>query len=817
MPSQVPLILLFIFLLSLYLAIKTFKSKKAIPETTPQPDLELLYFLIRVPRGNEKQPLSAEQMFASLHGLLRETPEFQEHVSFEIASSEEGISFYVVMPQTIKEFVLGQIYSQYPDAEITQVSDYTSSLPKEGSFLAAGDLAMTKQFFFPIKTFRDFEVDPLAAITGSLSEMHHSGQVWWQVLFKPLPDRWQEAGHDFVAIERGEKKKFEGMTVQLIIEDIIKKFKELGVDVLRGLLFQDPKQEEEKKEEKKEMALSKSETLKLIEGKLTRLGFHCYMRIIASHPEKHLADDYVRRVSAAFRQYAQVNLNSFDYKLAVDAASELELYKKRVLPPETAMILTTDEMASIFHFPNISVETPAINWSPAKHGEPPLNLPISDCTYFGRTTYRDKLIKFGIRDEDRRRHMYLIGKTGTGKSTVFKNMIAQDLNEGRGVGVIDPHGQLIEEILELIPDHRLNDVIIFDPSDDEFPVALNMLEADPDDVGMRNLLASGLLSAFRKNFEYSWGPRLEYLLNNAILTLIAVERTTMLGLVRLLIDKNYRKYIVYQIEDPVLKDFWEREYKEFESNQRMATEAVAPIQNKVGRFLASSTLRNILGQAKSTVRFDDAMNEGKILLVNLAKGRIGEDNANLLGSLIVSRLNFMAMQRVKIPESERKDFNLYVDEFQNFASGDFASILSEARKYRLNLHLTHQYTKQLPEEIMDAIIGNVGTMMVFTLGAPDASDLETEFAPYFTPSDLINLEKHHFFVKLMIDNMTSGPFSGVSLPPPSHSTGNKEKVLAISREKYGKPREEVERYVGRWVSRQFDLGMAKAEERKEEV
>ena len=328
-------------------------------------------------------------------------------------------------------------------------------------------------------------------------------------------------------------------------------------------------------------------------------------------------------------------------------------------------------------------------------------------------------------------------------------------------------------------------------------------------------LRLGLLGAFRKNFEYSWGPRLEYLLNNAILTLVNVERTTLLGLTRLLTDKNYRKYIVHKINDPVLRDFWETEYAEFAGNSRLATEAVAPIQNKVGRFLASSTIRNILGQAHSTIKLDEIMNEGKILFITLSKGRIGADNANLLGSLIVSRLNFTAMQRVSIPEHERRDFYLYVDEFQNFASGDFASILSEARKYRLNLVLTHQYTKQLPEELLDAIVGNVGTLVALTLGAPDAALMAQEFEPVFTEVDLINLEKYNFYCKLMIDGASSAPFSGVTLPPEDSTHGNRKAATTHSRNTYGNDRARVESLIQRWVKRQFDLGMAKAEEIRE--
>ena len=493
-----------------------------------------------------------------------------------------------------------------------------------------------------------------------------------------------------------------------------------------------------------------------------------------------------------------------------DKSEFLENYRRRSLPEKEMYVLNTEELASIFHLPSISVETPLIAWSPAKRGEPPLDLPMTDCTYIGRTTFRDAMSRFGIKRDDRTTHYYAVGKTGSGKTTLFKNLIVQDILNGEGVGVIDPHGDLIDEILEYIPDYRKNDVVIFDPSDLNHPVSVNVLECA--DVSQKNLLASGLVSAFRKHFENSWGPRLEYLLNNAVLTLLEVPQTTMLGITRILMDKNYQKYIVHKIKDPLIIDFWEKEFKAMMQNTSFHQEAIAPIQNKIGRFLASSTMRNILGQARSSVRLDEIMNTKKILLVNLSKGKIGQDDANLLGSLLISRLNFMAMQRVYIPAKERQDFYLYVDEFQNFASGSFSSILSEARKYRLCLHLTHQYTAQLPDEVREAVFGNVGTMIAFGLGAPDAKILAPEFAPEFEENDLISLERHHIYVKLMINGVTSRPFSAVTDPPPTETYGLKSEIIELSRKKYGTDKILVEDRIKRWTEKQFDLGTALADE-----
>jgi len=412
--------------------------------------------------------------------------------------------------------------------------------------------------------------------------------------------------------------------------------------------------------------------------------------------------------------------------------------------------------------------------------------------------------------------MYLIGKSGTGKSTLLASMITQDIVRGYGVGLLDPHGETVERVLERIPEERLDDVVVVDPSDREYPVGINLLELN--NKSQKNLMTSALVSAIKHHFDYSWGPRLEYLLNYSILTLLDAPNSTMLGITRLLEDPNYLKYVLQYVEDPVIKRFWAVEYKNMKGNMKLVTEAIAPIQNKVNRFLASSTIRNILGQQKSTIDFWDIMNSGKILLMNLSKGKIGEDNANLLGALLVSRIQFMALQRANIPPEERRPFYLYVDEFQNFATGSFESILSESRKYKMGLYLTHQYTAQLPEELLQAVLGNVGTIASFALGAPDAFSMANEFAPFFDQNDLISMGRFHIYIKLMIDGMTSMPFSGKILLPwvPETEivpkTGISEEILQRSRDKYGVSEAAVTKEINDWTETQFDLGKALAQQ-----
>lgn len=421
---------------------------------------------------------------------------------------------------------------------------------------------------------------------------------------------------------------------------------------------------------------------------------------------------------------------------------------------------------------------------------------MKDIAVFAQTSYRNEFKRFGIKTDDRRRHMYLIGKTGMGKSTILENMIVDDIRAGQGVAIVDPHGDLAEKIIEYIPRHRVNEVIYFNPADINFPIAFNVVEqVEPH---LRHLVASGLIGVFQKLWADSWGPRLEYILRNAVLAILDFPGSTLLGVVRMLSDKNYRKRVVSNIKDPVVKAFWEKEFSGYAD--KFAAEAVSPIQNKVGQFLSNSLMRNIIGQVKSSLDIREIMDQGKILIMNLSKGRIGEDNSALLGAMMITKIQLAAMSRVNVPEKERRDFYLYIDEFQNFSTDSFANILSEARKYRLNLILAHQYIEQLNEKVEAAVFGNVGTIVVFRVGAADAEELVKEFTPTFTEEDIVNLPKYEMYLKLMIDGIASSPFSAVGLPPlrDDEKTNQAEKVIAYSREKYASDRETVEEKIMNW-------------------
>ncbi|OGI95040.1 hypothetical protein A2917_01510 [Candidatus Nomurabacteria bacterium RIFCSPLOWO2_01_FULL_42_17] len=423
-----------------------------------------------------------------------------------------------------------------------------------------------------------------------------------------------------------------------------------------------------------------------------------------------------------------------------------------------------------------------------------------EITYLGVSTYRDRNQLFGIKRKDRRQHVYILGKSGTGKSALMFNMIIQNIKNGDGVCMVDPHGENVEAVLSAIPPERVKDVVYFNPADADHHIGFNVLELiDPQ---YKHLVASGLMGIFTKIWANAWSARMEYILNNAILALLDTPGTTLLGIPRMLVDKDYRQKIISNLKDPVIKAFWIHEYEAWQDKFR--NEAIAPIQNKVGQFLSTSIIRNVVGQSKSTINIFDMMNEGKIFLVNVSKGRIGEDNSGLLGGMIITKIQLAAMERVRIPEESRKDFYLFVDEFQNFVTDAFAGILSEARKYRLNLTVAHQYTAQLVVDkssaVRDAVFGNVGTTIVFRVGADDAEFLEPEFDPEFTPQDIVNLPNYKIYLKLMIDGVTSRPFSAKTLPPLVKSGDKKieEEVIRSSRALYCKSKEVVEREINNW-------------------
>ncbi len=751
------------------------------------------YSVIRidVPKNNEKAPLAAEQMFASLHGIYSESALFQNHLSFEIVSKDKFIRFFVYLPTHLKDFVEGQIYAQYPSVEIHEVEDYTKEVDLRGKSFASAELKTTKEDVYSIKLFSDFEVDPISGITSVMSKLNPNEQVWLQFVIRPIGDEWQEKGNNIIQMVKSGKKSGSGGVAQ-IIGGGIKKF-------LKLLFLQVVSPGAETTEEAKEPELpgAVQEALKGIEYKVQKLGFQTKIRIMAISDDPMSAKIKIQGVAATFKQYNTPNGNGF--RIDEATINDNVFYNEYVyrMFEDEGSIYNIGELASLYHFPHQTVETPHIVWSGSKKGEPPANLPLVEnvpekaLTTIGETTYRNIFKKFGIKMDDRRRHTYIIGKSGVGKSVLMENMALDDVREGRGVIVVDPHGEFADKVLACIPDDRIDDVVVFDPADRAFPIAFNLLEHVEDDF--KGMVASGFVGIFKKIFGYSWGPRLEHILRNTVLALLDYPDSTMLDIPRMLTEAGFRNRVVEKVKDPVIREFWINEFGSYD--KKFSTEAVSPILNKVGQFLATATIRNIVGQPKSTLDIRNIMDNKKIMVVNLSRGKIGEDNSALLGAMMITKIQLAAMSRADITVDNRPDSYLYIDEFQNFATESFAVILSEARKYHLNLNIANQYITQMPEEVRDAVFGNAGTIISFRIGGSDADYLVKEYEPVFEQNDLVNLDKYNIYIKLLIDGVSSPAFSARTLPPVDVLTGNAEKVIAQSREKYTAPRAEVEKKI----------------------
>lgn len=755
-----------------------------------------LVMQILVPRENDKSALAAEQMFASIHGILGDATRGEDIVSFEIVSSEEdGVRFYVVSPKHLSKFIEGQIYAQYPNADISYVQDYISRNGNGNeTYVTCGEIEMEKDFIFPIKTFRNFEVDPLAAITGAMSDLEKGDKAWLQIVVRPVANLWQKESKQYITAIR-EGKDINGESFFTKLAGVVSKIGNAMASDDKGPV----------KKEVVKLEPGQEEELKEIETKMLKLGFEVKIRVVTKSETQERSEQILRDIAASFKQFTTAHLNNFVHSQPTKTGKEIyDEYVVRHMEGKEPDILNIEELASLYHLPNISVETPNIAWSRSKKLEPPMNLPKAtedDVTVFAETDYRGATVQFGLKRNDRSRHFYLLGKTGVGKSTLFKNMFISDVLAGDGACFIDPHGDTIEDLLDHIPPNRIDDVVYFNPTDVDKPIGFNLLELK--DKSQRDLIADGVVEVFKKQFGTSWGPRLQYILTNTAATAMEAQGTTLLAVLRMFTDAGYRKFILKQVNDPILYKFWTDEFAQMAQNPRLLAEAVAPIQNKVGRFVSSAVTRNIIGQVKSTIDLRDIMDNQKILLVNLAQGRLGEETASLLGGMIITRLQATAMERVDMPESERKDFFLYVDEFQNFATDSFAKILSEARKYHLNLTMTNQYIDQLPLTVRQAIFGNVGTLGSFVVSQADASILEKEFAPVVSSDDLVSLDSHAMYIKLCIDGMTSVPFSARSLPVRYEKFDCKQEIIQKSRERYGVDRSVIEEKIQKWSDQNY--------------
>ena len=761
---------------------------------------------IIVPKDNEKSELSAEQLFASLHGILKPIKEdsaIQEHISFEIVSHDHLIYFYVWCPRHLKDYVESQIYAQYPLVQITEMDKDYSKKDLLGRTAFTTEVVLVKNQIFPIKTFATFEVDPLAGLTTVLSSLGDSEEIWIQMLLEPVDDSWHKASLAYVDEVKNGKKL--GLS-----DDLRNKSLKAPGKLIRNLVsaaftpetYRENSSAKSKGGDKKELSPGQTTLLAAVEAKAEKLGYGVKIRVCYIGQNPAAAKQRLQALVGGFKQFNTVNLNGFGGTQMVEGTDGLEDYQSRKFEDD-GYILNIEEAASIFHLPHTSVETPNIAYTSTKVGEPPAGLPTlnntkaEDLSLFGSTTFRQGNIKFGIKRIDRERHLYIIGKSGVGKSFMLNLLTLSDIYQNEGFAVVDPHGDFAQDIMKFIPENRIKDVIYINPDDSNFPVAFNPMEYT--DENRRNNIASEIVGVLKKMFGDSWGPRLEHILRFTLLALLETPDTTMLGITRMLTDKNYRKTIVDNISDPIVKAFWVTEFASW--NDKFASEAVQPVLNKVGAFTAVPIVRNIIGQPKSSFSFREAMDNGKIIIVNLSRGLIGEDNAAILGSLIITKIQLDAMSRSDIKNvADRRPFYLYVDEFQNFATESFAVILSEARKYGLRLTVANQYISQMPDEVRDAVFGNVGSMVTFRVGADDADYLSKYFEPVFEPKDLVNLDKRDIYVSMSIGGQTSNAFSAKSLNMPTPQYDHTQAIIENSRENYSLKRADVEALIANWVS-----------------
>lgn len=752
-------------------------------------NLEADLLILEIPKTNDKQELAAEQMFASLHGILRDAQElkangnFQEHLSFEFASVSGQIRFYVWVPKQLRTFVEGQVYSQYPTVQIREADEDYVAHERDHSVVYTTDITLTENEVLPIKTFQNFEVDPLAGITGTLAKLEATGEeIWVQILVRPIADEWHKSTDKWIrAVREGRMSsntKYFGWLPQLL-EALWK-----------------PPEEGSKVTIAKELSDRSKTRIAEAEKKATKLGYQVKIRVAYLGESQVHARQQLQAIVGTFKQFNSTNLNGFKASGASFAKEDLLPYRRRQFG-SGGFILNIEELASVFHLPHTNVETPNIVWATSKTAEPPAKLPIitgnpaidENISAFGLTNFRGINHQFGMLRSDRSRHLYIIGQTGAGKSGLLELFALSDIFHGHGYAVVDPHGDLAVNNMRFIPGSRMKDVVYFNPADTAHPVGFNPLEVTNPE--QKSNISSEVIGVLKRMFGESWGPRLEYILRYTILALLDRPSTTMLDIARMLTDKKFRKETLSYCTDSVVMQFWNVEFASW--NDKFASEAIAPVLNKVGAFTANPTIRNIIGQPKSTFNIREIMDEGKILVVNLSKGLIGEDNAAILGSFLVTKIQLAAMSRSDIPNiADRRPFYLYVDEFQNFATDSFATILSEARKYALNLTVANQYIGQMTETVRDAVFGNVGSMISFRVSADDAPILSKQFEPQFEPGDLLQMHNRHFIINMVINGEKAPAFSATTLKLPPEQIDNTPQIIEHSRRLYSRPRADVE-------------------------
>ncbi len=718
-------------------------------------------------------------------------------VSFEIAnpSNSEEIFFYVAIAKKFRGTIEKQIHSYFPSASIEKISDYTIFSP--GSFTASAVLELKNKFALPIKTYENMNIDPLNELSNSLSKFRTEEEgAAVQLVIAPAKRGWQTLGKT-IAHKMQQGKRLKDVHSNSIISKVGSDISKGAGDFVNTMISSNNKSGGNDMERRENIQLTpeEQELIKSIENKSSKAGFMVNIRLLASAGSQQRADEILSQIENSFSQFENYGINFFKVKKRVRSKGVSFDYIFRNFNEDNAMILNTEEIASIFHFPISTTETPKIKWLKAGAAPPPINIP-HEGILLGYNDYRGEKTPIRISDSDRRRHLYTIGQTGVGKSHFLQEMAKQDVRNGKGVCFIDPHGDAIEDILTAVPKERADDVIIFNPADSERPLGINMLEySRPEE---KSFVINEMIGIFDKLYDLkqTGGPMFEQYARNAMLLIMEHPESgsTLMEIPKVLADEEFRKMKLTHCKNPVVRDFWIKEAEKAGGEAALAN-MVPYITSKLTTFISNDLMRPIIAQQHSALDFRKIMDDGKILLINLSKGRIGEINSHLLGMIIIGKILMAALSRTDMPEDERKDFYLYIDEFQNVTTNSISQILSEARKYRLNLIIAHQFIGQLSDEISKAVFGNVGSMCAFRVGPEDADFLEKQFEPIFSASDLINVSNYSGFAKLLVNNDTTKPFNIKTYPP---KEGNKEipaYLKEMSRLKYGRDASIVNREI----------------------
>ncbi|HBB02401.1 MAG: hypothetical protein US89_C0013G0020 [Candidatus Peregrinibacteria bacterium GW2011_GWF2_38_29] len=721
--------------------------------------------LIKVPHDNPEGPTVFQDVLHNIHSLIE-----GHKISLELLSLNQHVYMFIWCTKDIYETIQSQIYARYPFAEIDVVKDYASlDILKTGLKFVGTELTYHRSDLYPIKTYKHFEGSSVSAIFSLLSKAQVGEQVWVQLVMGPGP---------------GEGRLGFGRMVKLRWRAFLNKF-----EISR---FFRTKNRDEITKKERTAAIHKAEEDNYIVS----------LKILYFAQNEQSAYQRLHGLVKTYSQYHEPDLNSLHASYYVKTPTFIQKYMERDFGKHK-VLMNTEEIATIYHYPKGGKhEVPNLVCTISKKAEPPLDLPkegvidTKELSLFGMTNFHNQYIKFGFKRPDRRVHLYVVGKSGVGKSKLLELLILSDINAGKGVGVLDPHGDLVENIVRRIPENRLDDVIYFNPADMEYPIGFNPIAAV--DPAYRQHVAMGFIEIFKKMFGSNWTSRVEHVLRYTILALFECPNSTIFGILKMLTDKNYRQYVVARVQDTVVKNFWVNEFAAW--SEKFDNEAIVPVLNKVGQFVATPLVRNIVGQPENKLNMREIMDKKKILLMSVSKGNLSEEVSNLLGSMFITAIYQAAMTRAAMREEDRHDFYFYVDEFQNFATKTFEEILSEARKYRLNLTISHQHIGQLAPNIKATVFGNVGSIITFRVGADDAYAMEKEFTPVFKANDIINLAMREFYIKMIVDGQLRDPFSArtLDIPPNDPKKDFSQKIIQMCREKYAAPRVEVEKMISRF-------------------